>query len=227
MFVAGVDGCRAGWVLFKVQPPSLSSAVEIVDLPLFLRQRPVGLACIGIDIPIGLLDRPRACDVAARDLLGQPRGCSVFPTPCRAAVQAANYSEACEVNQARAGRRISRQAWGIAAKIKQVDDVLTPEHQRWAFEVHPEVCFWGMNERRPMLHVKKSAAGLVERRHLLQSFLPSIDRHLAERPRGVAADDLLDAAAAAWTALRYAKGESESVCLPERDARGLAASIVF
>lgn len=142
-------------------------------------------------------------------------------------MQATNYGEACEVNLARTGRRISRQAWGIAAKIKQVDDALAADHQTWAFEVHPEVCFWAMNGKRSLLHGKKSAAGAVERLNLLRRVFPSIDRHLAERPRDFAADDLLDAAAAAWTALRFAKGESESVASPERDARSLAASINF
>ncbi|MFZ1053021.1 MAG: DUF429 domain-containing protein [Candidatus Sulfotelmatobacter sp.] len=29
-------------------------------------------------------------------------------------------------------------------KIKQVDDAMTPECQQWAFEVHPEFCFWAL-----------------------------------------------------------------------------------
>jgi hypothetical protein len=32
MFVAGVDGCRAGWVCFKVEVTSLATSVEIIDL---------------------------------------------------------------------------------------------------------------------------------------------------------------------------------------------------
>jgi len=28
---------------------------------------------------------------------------------------------------------LSQQAWGIASKIKQVDDAITPERQQWAF----------------------------------------------------------------------------------------------
>jgi predicted RNase H-like nuclease len=26
---------------------------------------------------------------------------------------------------------------------------MTPERQEWAFEVHPEVCFWALNGERP------------------------------------------------------------------------------
>jgi predicted RNase H-like nuclease len=46
------------------------------------------------------------------------------------------------------------------------------------------------------------------------------------RPPGVAKDDLLDAAAAARTALRLHRGESSCVCTPERDAKGLDRTIL-
>ena len=149
MLVAGVDGCRAGWVAFKVEVPSLTTSVDVADLREVLGKRPPDLACVGIDIPIGLLEGPRACDKAARKLLGQPRGSRVFPSPCRAAVHAATYEEASAVNRRNTGRGLSQQAWGIAPKIKQVDDAITPDCQQWAFEVHPEVCFWAVNQRRP------------------------------------------------------------------------------
>jgi len=73
MFVAGVDGCRGGWIAFKVELSAHATSVEVVNLPAWLRERPPDLACVGIDIPIGLLECPRACDKAARKLLGQPR----------------------------------------------------------------------------------------------------------------------------------------------------------
>jgi predicted RNase H-like nuclease len=72
-FVAGVDGCPGGWVAFRVSLDSRATDVEIVDLPAILRDRPRGLAALAIDIPIGLLDGPRACDRAARKLLGPVR----------------------------------------------------------------------------------------------------------------------------------------------------------
>lgn len=97
-FVAGVDGCRSGWVAFKVELPSLVTSVELVDLPLILRNKPTDLACLGIDIPIGLLNGSRACDRAARKLLGQPRGTSVFAAPCRAALAAKNHADASAIN---------------------------------------------------------------------------------------------------------------------------------
>jgi predicted RNase H-like nuclease len=201
MWVAGIDGCRGGWVAFKVELPSRTTSVEVVDLPATLRNRPLGLACIAIDIPIGLLDGSRACDKAARKLLGWPRRNSVFSPPCRAALYACNYQQGCSVNRQVLGKKLTLQAWGIAAKIRQVDDAITPDCQQWAFEVHPEVCFWALAAKHPMMHRKKIEDGVNERLALLRPVFPDIERHLQNRPSGVAKDDLLDAAAAAWTAL--------------------------
>lgn len=226
-FIAGIDGCRAGWVCFKVELPSLATSVEVVDLPTLLTQRILGIADMGIDIPIGLLDGSRACDKAARKLLGQPRGTSVFATPCRAAMAAVNHAEASTTNRRRTGRGLSQQAWGIARKIKQVDDAITPDCQEWAFEVHPEVCFWALAAQHPMTNSKKTEAGVSERLNLLRNVFPGIERHLASRPPNVGKDDLLDAAAAAWTALRRLRGEAACVCTPERDERGLECAIWY
>jgi predicted RNase H-like nuclease len=227
MFVAGVDGCRAGWVAFKVDLPSLITSVEVIDLPALLRKRPPELACLGIDIPIGLLDGSRACDKASRKLLGQPRGTSVFAAPCRASLTAKNHAEASTMNQQKTGSGLSQQAFGIGSKIKQVDDAMTPECQRWAFEVHPEVCFWALNGQRPMAHNKKTKEGAADRLSVLNPIFPKIGHHLGGRPSGVAKDDLLDAAAAAWSALRRYRGEAKCICMPERDETGLEVNICY
>jgi predicted RNase H-like nuclease len=226
MFVAGVDGCRSGWIAFKVELPSLTASVELVDLPSLLRKRPPELAFLGIDIPIGLLDGPRECDRAARKLLG-PRRNSVFPAPCRAALRANSHAEASAVNRQMTGRGLTIQAWGIAPKIKQVDDAITPDSQQWAFEVHPEVCFWALNGHHPMARKKKSKEGAAERIAALSPVFPEIERHLANRPPHIGKDDLLDAAAAAWTALRRHQGEASCVCPPERDEKGLEVTIYY
>lgn len=228
LFIAGVDGCRGGWIAFKVDLTAHhATSVEIIDLPSWFRQRPPSLACVGIDIPIGLLDGPRQCDKAARRLLGQPRGTSVFAAPCRGALSSKDHASATATNLRTTGRGLSQQAWGIIPKIKQVDDAITLDSQRWAFEVHPEVCFWVLNQRRPMKHNKKTREGVAERLDLLRRAFPEIERHLAKRPLRVGADDLLDAAAAAWTALRWHRKEAECVCTPEHDKRGLAINIHY
>ena len=227
MFVAGVDGCPAGWIAFKVELQSLATSVEVIDLPAWLRNRPPQLDCLGIDIPIGLLDGSRACDKEARRRLGQPRGTSVFAAPCRAALAAKNHADASAINRQVTGRGLSQQAFHIGSKIKQVDDAITPERQQWAFEVHPEVCFWALNGERPMAHNKKTEAGRNKRIDLLRTKFPEIQRHLLNRPPGVGKDDLLDSAAAAWTALRRHRGEAVPICTAECDEKGLAVTIHY
>jgi predicted RNase H-like nuclease len=227
MFVAGADGCHAGWIAFMVELASGVTSAEVIDLPAWLGIRPPELASLAIDIPIGLLDGSRACDKAARKRLGQPRGTSVFAAPCRAALSAKTHAEASAINREKTGRGLSQQAFHIESTIKQVDDAMTVDCQHWAFEVHPEVCFWALAEEHPMVHNKKKEAGLNERLGLLLRVFPEIKRHLDNRPPGVGKGDMLDAAAAAWTALRWHRKEADCVCTPERDEKGLAVAISY
>ena len=194
--------------------------------PAVLRERPDGLRALAIDIPIGLLVGPRDCDTARR-LLGSPRACSVFSAPCREALSAVDYAAACGANEARTGRRLSQQSWAIARKIKEVDDVIERAHQQWAFEVHPEVCFWNIAGKRAMAHRKKSSAGRNERSMVLSDHVPRIGEYAARKPKGIAADDLLDAAVAALTARRWLQGKADRVCEPQLDPRGLRVEIVY
>jgi predicted RNase H-like nuclease len=140
---------------------------------------------------------------------------------------AKTHAEASAINRRKTGRGLSQQAFCIESKIKQVDDAITPETQLWAFEVHPEVCFWALNGQRPMAHNKKTKEGAADRLSVLNPIFPEIAHHLGSRSSGVATDDLLDAAAAAWTALRRHRGEAKYVCTSERDEKGLAVTIYY
>jgi len=229
VFVIGVDGCRAepGWIAFKVDVVSRATSVELIDLPSKLKTRPSDWAWLAIDIPIGLLDGSRNCDIEARKLLKQPRGTSVFAAPCRAALGIEGHPAMSAMNKAKTGRGLSLQAYGIAPKIKQVDDAITPEAQEWAFEVHPEVCFWALAEKKPMGYNKKKENGRDERLELLRPIFPRIDDHLLNDRQGAGKDDLLDACVAAWTALNRFNKNAAPVCEPQRDERGLEACIRY
>lgn len=151
----------------------------------------------------------------------------MFSPPCRDALSEADHAHASQTNLTRTQRRLTIQAWAIAPKIKQIDDMITPEHQSWVYEVHPEVSFWRMNNRKPMAHSKSRVVGRLERLSLLKEQFPDIERHVTERPTGVGVDDLLDSAVAAWTGLRIWRGVAEAVCIPERDSKGLAVCIHY
>jgi predicted RNase H-like nuclease len=222
--IVGVDGCSAGWVCFHIDLQSRSTSVAVVSKISELLSASPRPLLVGIDIPIGLpLKGPRACDLAARRLLGKPRSSSVFPAPVRATMVAENYKEACRLSKDAHGKSMSKQAYEIIAKIREVDDLMTPEMQTWVFEVHPEVSFYTLNGRRPLKHSKHGREGKDERLQLLLQHYPAIQAHLGKLKRGqVGEDDLLDAAAAAWTAEMVATG----IVPRQFDARGLRMEMV-
>jgi len=78
-----------------------------------------------------------------------------------------------------------------------------------------------------MRYGKRSRDGRLDRLALLSRVFPQIDTHLEHRPGGVGADDLLDAAAAAWTAIRKWQGIAHQVCDAEQDAKGLFTMIYY
>jgi hypothetical protein len=39
LLIAGVDGCRGGWIAFKVDLPARATSVEVVDLAVWVRKR--------------------------------------------------------------------------------------------------------------------------------------------------------------------------------------------
>jgi len=67
----------------------------------------------------------------------------------------------------------------------------------------------------------------LERLALLRRVFPQIDTHLEQRPGAVGVDDLLDAAAAAWTAIRKWRRIADQVCEAEQDEKGLLATIHY
>ena len=107
--------------------------------------------------------------------------------------------------------------------------VWLPETPPLTSEVHPEVCFWALNAQRaaPDGSQQEDQSGAADRLSVLNPIFPKIRHHLDSRPKRVGKDDLLAAAAAAWTALRRHRGESSCVCTPERDAKGLAVTIFY
>lgn len=212
--IVGIDGCPAGWVAIVAGPDPIN-AVVASTIEELAAQIPRD-AIVAIDIPIGLPDAgARACDLEARKLLGQPRGSSVFPAPVRSTLGAKSYAEACELHAAADGRRMSQQAFAILGKIREVDDFLRGNLARLMEirEVHPELCFWAWNDRKPIRFRKKSAAGRAEREQLIETVWPGVRQTLRARfaVNAVSNDDLNDAFAALWTACRIRSGKAHSI----------------
>jgi predicted RNase H-like nuclease len=240
MWVAGVDGCRAGWIAALMEAGNPASA-RIVVAPAFaaIADAPERPAVIAVDMPVGLPDRTKGSgrrpEQLIRPLLGQ-RQSSVFAIPSRAAVYAEDYGQACALALATSDppRKVSRQGFGIFPKIREIDALLRarPDLVGTVYEAHPELAFWALNGRRALDQPKKVKGvpyepGMRLRRALLRQSGLLPDALIASPPpRGAAADDLLDALAGLTVALDLATGGGESFPDPPgRDAHGLPVTI--
>jgi len=230
--IAGADGCKGGWVVIREAGSGAGITWDVVPSIRHLFDAPNAPSLLTIDIPIGLpLIGSRECDMRARRLLGPGRGSSVFPAPIRPVLVAPTYAEACDTGSRIEGKRLPAQAWGIVPKIREVDLYLRDnEGARTRIrEVHPEVCFYFMGGKRPMVVNKKKREGRDERAALLRPhFGEAIETALGDLPRlGCAADDLIDAFAALWTARRIVAGTAISIPeTPVRDTFGLPMEMV-
>lgn len=167
-----------------------------------------------LDMPVGLphADSPvRKCDRAARRLLGR-RGVTVFSPPCREALSAKSYRQACSINQRVVGRKISLQAWNIAPKIRECDQIFRsrPALSHRLLEAHPELCFAAL-AGGPLSEPKRTAQGRARRLALLEGVLPAAGAFFRETlgqtsRKALAPDDLLDAMTLAWAAARGRQG---------------------
>lgn len=216
----GVDACPQGWVGIELDVDgrfrSAVIAPTIADL--------VGAhQVVAIDIPIGLPDAGRrATDAEARRRIGRLAS-SVFTSPTRVAIEAATYEEAARAQLAAGGPGLSKQTWALRTKLLDVDRWVRQAGMR-VVEVHPEVSFALLNGG-PLTFSKRSWNGQAHRRALLASAGIELLRDLGDAG-AAGADDVLDAAAAAWTALRVAAGQAESLpSPPETFSDGLPAAI--
>jgi predicted RNase H-like nuclease len=231
--VAGADGCRAGWLV--VVAGAGEATVRVVPRFADVLTVAADARIIGVDMPIGLLERAvpggRECDRQARRLLGR-RGCCVFTPPVRAALTADDYAAALAANRASSPARlgISIECFGLFVRLREVDAALTarPALAGRVREVHPELAFRAMAGAPAGLPPKRSPAGRAQRLALLAARFADVTRAAATPPRGAAADDVLDAHAVCWSAARIAR--ARAVCLPARpprDARGLRMAIWY
>jgi predicted RNase H-like nuclease len=210
--VAGVDGARRGWVV-----AGDDGSVELVHSldDVFADARAGRLAAVAIDMPVGLPARPgerRACDVAARRLLG-PRRSSVFPAPARCFLGAATFA-------AVSGMPV--QAFHLLPRIAEVDRLVDPALQDVVVESHPELAFVRLNGGAVMRTAKRTPEGIAQRAALLGlAAAPTA-------PRGARTDDVLDALALVHTARSIAAGVAERLGNPAAsDERGLRMEIAW
>ncbi|MCC4769548.1 DUF429 domain-containing protein [Methanosarcina sp. DH2] len=240
----GVDGCKAGWFAVFLEEENENGCRWKIELfPEFsclvdFLKNDYGQAdpLVLIDIPIGLKtggDGERLSDTGARSVL-KARKSSIFPVPCREAIYEETYEKASEVNERLTGKRISKQAWNIVPKIRDVDSFLIKNEnfREKVREVGPEICFQSF-AGFPMKYPKKKVEGFLERKEVLANFCAFSDEVLRYallkyRRKDLAKDDILDAFAAALTAkMGSIYGFTCVPYKPETDIKGLKIQMVY
>jgi predicted RNase H-like nuclease len=211
----GVDGASGSWVAVALHGRRFVDARIVATLTEVLEAWP-DAGAIGVDTPIGLPrpgDFPRRADLAARGLL--PGASSrVFLTYPQEVYEAPSHAEATAAATALVGKGISRQAWALRRAIQDAASLDDPR----LFEVHPELTFTAI--RGEVLASKRTWRGIAERIDALR--LEGIAIPVDHDAAAAAPDDVLDAAAAAWTARRKLRGKAKPV---PRDARPGEAAI--
>lgn len=210
----GVDACRGGWfaVLLRGRTVEGVRVTHLAELP----ARIPDAAAFAVDMPLTLPDRaPRAADLAAKALLGA-KHVSVFLVPPREVLDQPTYAEANASSWELLDRGLSAQAYALRTKcLEAIAWAEDPAHSPApVHEVHPEVSFTVL--RGEPAASKRTWRGQQQRLEALRSagiVVPPDDPEAA----GVAVDDVLDAAVAAWSCRRILSGEA--IGLPEEPER--------
>jgi predicted RNase H-like nuclease len=210
----GVDGWRGRWVAAAVDGRALVWTAH--DTFGGVLADHTGAAVVAVDMPIGVTHGPRESDTAARAWLREHGGTwsSIFLTPDAVAVDAwsRGRSHAEAMQERPAGTPgTSIQAWNLIPQIVQVRDALAAAPHRTVVEAHPECSFRRLDPSIGPVS-KKTGLGVGRR---LRALHRVVDLDLAEAPEEVPVDDLLDAAAIAWTAARVERDDRDLLVLPE------------
>lgn len=193
----GVDGVQGRWLAVALRDGAFAGAALCASITDVLARFPDADA-VGVDTPIGFDGFPRRADVEARTAL-RPHGSRVFATFPEEVYRAPDHASAVERARALTGKGIARQAWAIGWAILDAAG-----HRDRIVEVHPELSFLALTGR--VLAPKASWRGLHERLAALAGagiHVP-VDAATGRCPPA----DVLDAAVAAWTAARVARGDA-------------------
>jgi predicted RNase H-like nuclease len=234
MRVLGVDayrkGPRKGWIGVELDHGAFVDA-HIADHLDTLLSAVNDIQAVGIDMPLGLVETGRRqADLAAHAFVGKHLGSAVFLMPLRAVWKREDntwYDDSWEQANQRCrqltrgdelspdGYGLSPFTWGLRVKLREANECLATDKYP-LHEVHPEVSFAAMNGK-PLTHRKVSWTGHITRRALLAKHGIHLPDELGDAGKA-RLDDVLDAAAAAWSAHRIATGHASR--LPTEPSSG-------
>lgn len=195
--LAGVDGCREGWVVALAQSWPLAEPVALEFRETFAEvlELTAAIPSVAVDMPIGLPDGSavRACDVEARLALG-PQRSSIFLAPPRETLDSRTPQEFQALHRRLRSVGAGLPVWGIVPKMREVNEAMErdPALEQRVFEFHPELTWRRLAEGGQAIPSKKSAQGVLARIGLLNRGCGAgwIPRRIPSEP---ALDDVLDA----------------------------------
>ncbi len=204
--VLGLDGYPGGWACVALADGDVVAACGVPTIAAALH-RFAGVRVVAIDMPFALTAAgPRTADAHARAFIS-PRASSVFSVPPVPALAANNHAEAVALARAHGGPAPSAQCFALFPKILEARAAV--EAGVGLYEVHPEVSFRALGG--VVLPRKRSWNGQRARVRLLAGAGMELNDCEGD---DIPADDLLDAAVAAWSAARIAAGTA--MTLPAR-----------
>jgi 8-oxo-dGTP diphosphatase len=232
MIIAGVDGCKSGWIMVKYVKDVFSYGIYDTMQELFSEN--YDLQRVLVDIPVGLASAnlKRSIEQDLRREL-KYRHSTVFNPPCREALYTENYSAARKVNMEVEGKSLSIQSLAIKDKIRETDEFLQKSSGFAVIESHPELCFKYLNEGRVLMSKKSTHAGLEDRLRILRNYLNIVDE-LFERivnntqRKSAAKDDIVDAICLCVVNKLSGKGNMKFIRDKNRvDAEGIEMKIGY
>jgi hypothetical protein len=125
-FAVGIDWMKPYWLAAEIQGTEvsirkLSNIAEINDYYLIAD-------AVLIDIPVGIpenaVENAARPDCEARNYLPTDRKPTIFPVPCRQAINTETYTEASAENERILGKKLTSQSFAFSEMICQVDEFL-------------------------------------------------------------------------------------------------------
>jgi predicted RNase H-like nuclease len=210
MRVAGADVWKGKWVVVVLDDGRFERAFVAAAIADAVAELADGSA-IGVDMPIGLppAGESRSADLEARAFVG-PRRSAVFPTPSAALLERSSAAEANMLAKERGWPGISAQAFALKKQILAVQPLALADERIW--EVHPEVSFAEASVALggcQLAWSKNSWNGAALRSRIVASCGITVPADLG-LAGAVDVPDVLDAAIAAWSADRIARGAGVS-----------------
>lgn len=231
----GAGLCADGWVAVVHRADGFDHAEVFTEFGALWGRYEEVAERIAVSVPVGLIEAGeelRPPERLARELIG-PRRVAVYDAPVREATRKQRYKTASRVNERKAGRALSREAFAEAVAIAEVDELLAaiPEARPVVVESHPELCFRAFRGE-PLSYDRETAAGYAERLRTLADFDADapVDVVTAAEATGghaVTVADVLDVTALALT-VRPGEGDIHSLPAdPPTDPQGLPMRMVY